>query len=409
MVRCALRSCVILMTVALGGAIGCARLPPCPDRGGPRWSEWATPNFRILTDLDEAEAETAADDLEELHATLLAVAWRGAPAPGRPIRAVLLRDRVEMSVFAPSRVEGMFTHGGPFGGMIVSSAFLSSVDRDVLRHELVHALAARFGLGGNAPPWLAEGLAEYLSTVQHEHATGRLVFGGAAPRYMRLLLRGGSLAFDNLWRKPAPDDVSWFYATSWLLVHYLFNHHPARMEAFQGAIALGDSARDAWDTRVGLKAAEVDQALDAYLKRGTFVTRALEIKSAGVSMSERRLSDAEVHGLRALLYAGAWRVDGDRRELVRSEVTEALRQDPLDLWAVGVQRLYLVEQRGDVATAERLVRRHPGEPLAWVVLSVARTTRDDPDGADAALEQARKLGYRDRVTAPDILAPPRLQ
>src|SRR6266511_2738469 len=61
---------IALFVAALAG--GCAHLPNCPGKGGPHWSEWTSPHFRVLTDVeDETDAEMLATQLEHFRAAIV--------------------------------------------------------------------------------------------------------------------------------------------------------------------------------------------------------------------------------------------------------------------------------------------------------------------------------------------------
>jgi hypothetical protein len=111
-----------------------------------------------------------------------------------------------------------------------------------------------------------------------------------------------------------------------------------------------------------------------------------------------------VHGLRALLHAATSPAPGARDGQVRREVNEALRQDPLELEALRLQRLHLHEHREDLGTAQRLVQRHPREARAWLVLADALEYAHRPTDALAALTQARWLGAGE---GPAVVSPMR--
>jgi hypothetical protein len=371
------------------------------------WSEWATPHLRLLTDLDDDNAEEMAEALEALRSSLVAVAWRGLPEPQRPLVAVVFRSGREMNVFTPARVEGLFMTGGICDGLILSYRSGSFGDQETLRHELAHALADHFGIGARAPRWLREGLAVYLERVTHDGDSGRLVFGDADPVMSRILGARGAASFDDLWRAPRPEEEAAFYATSWLLVHFLLNHHADRFESFQRAIASGRDPRHAWDELVAPRIGNVDDGLAGYLGHGTFTKYALLPRKPAFSLSQRALNDGEVHGLRAMLYAEAPLANAGGRSLVAAEVAEALRQDPWELRALGVERFHLRRRHHDPRMAEQLVSRHPDEPLAWLFLADARLARGDQPGARTAMAKARSLGYRGRDDAPEIVAPAR--
>jgi hypothetical protein len=395
------------MAVALLPAMACAALPPCPRDGGPRWSEWATPHLRLLTDLDDDDAEETADALEELRASLVAVAWRGLPEPQRPLVAVVFRSGREMDVFTPATYEGMFVRGGLSDGIILSYRSGSRGDRETLRHELAHALADHFGVGARAPRWLTEGLAVYLERVTPDGDSGRLVFGDADPVMSSILSARGPVSFEDLWTEPRPEQLAAFYATSWLLVHYLLNHHADRFESFQRAIASGREPRHAWTELMAPRIGDVDEALAVYLGHGSFTKYGLRPPKAAFSLSERVLDDGEVHGLRAMLYAESSPRNAGARSLVAAEVAEALRQDPWELRALAIERFHLGRRHHDPRMAEQLASRHPDEPLAWLFLADARLASGDRAGSGDAMAKARALGYRGRHDAPEIVAPAR--
>ena len=73
----AMSSSHMLALAVLTLSAGCAHLPACPSEGGSRWSEWSSPHFRVLTDVeDDEDAETLAAQLEHFRAAIVAAAWR---------------------------------------------------------------------------------------------------------------------------------------------------------------------------------------------------------------------------------------------------------------------------------------------------------------------------------------------
>lgn len=88
-----------------------------------------------------------------------------------------------------------------------------SGDPHVLRHEIAHHAAVH--VVGVLPPWLNEGIAEYLETIRSEN--GRAVVGGLAPHHLEATLSGAT--------GPAAAGGFHFhaldYARSWALVAWL--------------------------------------------------------------------------------------------------------------------------------------------------------------------------------------------
>jgi hypothetical protein len=386
---------------------GCASLSACPAEGGPRWTEWRTPSFRLLTALDEGPAEQLAAAFEELRMALVVAAWPGGRQPSQAIDVVVLKDRSEFEVFAPESLAGFVAAQGPTSAVIVTYAGIVLMEDTVLKHELAHALAHQYGIVQHAPLWFEEGLADYLSSVRYTANGSRVRFGDPAPHRERDIVQHGLMRFNQLWQAKPLELSPRFYATSWLLVHYLFNQERRRFEAFQRAMSAEGDGRRAWNTVFDdFDGAAVDAALVNYLNAGRFTSYEAVRPKPRFSIVSQEISDSEVHAVRSLLYATGPEVDGDWRALARVEVARALKQDPLNLRALVVERVHLQEHRGDVATARRLVDRHPDQADAWLLLVLAHTTLGQDEAATAALEQARARGLSlDDAPVPHIARP----
>ena len=259
----------------------------------------------------------------------------------------------------------------------------------------------------NAPAWFNEGLADYLSAVRYTAGGSRVRFGEPAAHRERDVVRHGLMRFEQLWKVQPLQLSERFYATSWLLVHYLFNHEPKRFEAFQRALGSEQDGRRAWESAFPeLDGARLDVALVGYLNSGRFSTYESMRPKPRFSIVSQAIRDSEVHGLRSLLYATGPQVAGDWRTLARAEVGRALREDPLDLRALVVERVHLNERRADVQTARRLVERHPDRADAWMLLVLAHRTLGQSDAAAAVIAEAREHGLSlDGPPVPHIARP----
>jgi hypothetical protein len=230
-----------MAVASMAAVLGCASLPPCPAKGGPAWHELSTEHFVVRSDLDLDRSLDVLRTLEETRAAMLVGVWNGAAGPTRPIQVVALASRSEFSAFADHSLVGVHVRRPPFPPMLViTGAFTSG--KDTAKHELAHDLS--FHMLPIEPRWYAEGIATYLETTRYDREQGRAILGEIAEdRYRFLQVGGGLMSSEDLW-KPVPDDlmdVSRFYATSWLLVHYLMNHRPEQFARFQhrlGAISI---------------------------------------------------------------------------------------------------------------------------------------------------------------------------
>jgi len=372
----------------------CASLPPCPARGGPAWNELQSPHFDLLTDLDIADARAALRDFEELRTAVMIAAWRRAPEPQGRIVVFVLRSDAERRVFVPNGWIGSFVRNPP-----LRQSFLvkSGTERDeVVTQGLVYAISDRYGLHGKAR-WFDVGLAEYLGTLTLDEG-GKLTYGEVDPILFRALARRHIASFKDLWTEPNFATRGRVDATSWLAVHYLFNHEAARFERFQRLLIETRDARAAWtEVFPDLTPEEMDARLDHYLSlSGTYTSFETHVPPVVADASVTPIGDARVHALRALLYQTAAAVPpAEKPALVRAEVNEALRLDAYDALAVYVQRVSLHEQEDDLLLPLTLIAREPKNAIGWLLLARAHLARHE------AAEAAEAWRHLDALVAPD--------
>ena len=397
--------------MGLALAAGCAHLPACPGEGGPRWSEWSSPHFRVLTDVeDEEDAETLATQIEHFRAAIVAAAWRDVPETREPIEVAALRSWSEAEVFLPHHVEGRFA--SYLGTGIVVAPTTNQVARaKTLKHEIVHALMRQLDLDRNAPVWFKEGLAMYLAMTSYEESSDRVTFGGPDIEALRLVAHLGLYPWRDLWTWPAdPIEQARLEATSWLFVHYLFNHERERFQRFQAGLAGVKDAKLLWvEIFPDLATPDAyERILDRYSEGGEYVKSTALIPRPHFDFMTRPVPDGEVHALRALLYSTTNQHNDEAPMLMRRELAEALRQDPLNLRARMLERLCMRENVGDIDAAHALTARYPDAWQAWLVLAVAHASLHEGKESGEALERARSLGFRGdaaKPTLPNVAAP----
>jgi hypothetical protein len=394
-----------LGVVAAALTTSCASLPPCPARGGPTWHELRTAHFSLWTDLELEDAQEALRGLERLRSAVLVAAWRRAPEPPGPIVVFLLRTGAERRVFVPNHYVGSFIRSLP---LHQSFLVISGSEPDpTLTQGLVYAMSHLYGLSGKAR-WFDEGLAQYLATLTIDD--DNLTYGQVDEKLFRSLLRGRMTSFENLWKPFDRESEARFYATSWIAVHYLFNHEAERFATFQRLLIETKDAEVAWRGAFpDVTADAMDERLAAYVFRGgayaAFETR---LPPATVEPTVLPLTDARVHALRALLYATMPEPAETRTAAARAELAEALRIDPREPLAHYVQRLHLHEHEDDLSVPKELIARDPHSPFGWFLLTHARFIRHETTEANEALEQlldlaepAARVGIDVRIARPD--------
>jgi hypothetical protein len=337
-------------------------------RAGPGdWRQLTTGRFDLLTDLEPGRARRLAADLERLHATL-AAALPDAPGarPGRA-RVVAFADRAALAELAGPRVAGYFTTAPGQPTIVVGDA--GREGRTVLAHELTHLLLAERLPG--APPWLAEGLAEYLETVGSAEAMGRV---GLRPDWARPDWRPRQGFARHLFRWAGaadPRDPRHEPERAWLLVAYLATEEPVRLDALLRRLQRGEPAGAAWDAVfpewgasdvVGPEVLEI-RATRA-LARGRVVTRRYQVRPGAV-VSERPLGRADARALRLELPRRHRRTVPE----LRAEVAALLAADPHH--PVGLRWRAQLDGLPALPLARRAVAAHPGDWRAWHFLGSA--------------------------------------
>jgi hypothetical protein len=395
----------MLAMVALALAAGCANLPACPGRGGPRWSEWSSPHFRLLTDVeDDGDAETLATQLEHFRAAIMAAAWREVPEGGEPIEVAVLGSAREADVFLPPHAEGLFfSYLGT--GIVVAPATTRIERENVLKHEIVHALMRQLDLDRNAPLWFREGMAMYLAMTSFEESSVEVTFGAPDTAALRLVEYRGLYPWRDLWTVPTDSiELARLETTSWLFVHYLFNHERERFQRFQAGLA-GTTDAKLLRAQIFPDLATPDafaRTLGRYLRGGGYVMYKARIPRPHFSFSTRPVPDGEVHALRALLCSIAKEHNDDAPALMRWELAQSLRQEPLNLRARMLERLLMGENVADMDTAQALTSKYPQAWQAWLVLAAAHGSRREGKELGEALGRARTLGFRGGAGTPTL-------
>ncbi len=241
------------------------------------WRQATSAAFIVYSRGSEADLRTKVRQLaqfdELLHLLTGIQATKGMPP--LPVYFVTGRDLRTFGIDS-STVGGFYrsTLGGIMAALAVDRAregFGNGV-LSVLFHEYTHHFMFA-NTNGSYPGWYVEGFAEYLMPTQLRESyieygdsdPGRayqLINRPWLPMRRVLSLRGGELR--------DPDDVSAYYAESWLAVHYL-SRDPDRaksLHAYLQALAHGTKPEAAFTGAFGFGYNEMDRRLQAYLRSG---------------------------------------------------------------------------------------------------------------------------------------------
>lgn len=379
------------------------------QQGGP-WREYTSKHFIVDTDAPEARAARLIAALEKLRALeLQTLLGEQAEIPGR-LRVLAPKSRGQFFDLAGGTLGGFFMQDGVFG----DPAMLAPVegmdeDPELLAHELAHAISLH--LFPQQPRWFAEGLAGFVQTLGAPPKEGEMPVGshmvhgrspahaaGAVPRWFGRFTAAYGQAVSArqvlLWKGAEDRDVPGAYHVwSWMLYHWLWNTRGQPFAAYQKRLSEGEEPAAAWkaafpdlDPDDAGAMRDLDGALKSYRERGRFAMWTIEVES-DAAYAESAFSSADLH-LWLLAMRLRWPDEKEARSaLVRDQVTEALREDPLSAASAGWNT-------GDgfkpppVGDLRGLVRQRPAEWRNWLTLA---TYSPDPAEKEAALRKAVAL------------------
>jgi len=378
----------ILVTLVVAGAVACASAPSEPDsqavvgaaavkpHPASEWRELRSPHFTLTTDFGPKEAREVLEHLETIRSALLVAGWGGPKLEGDHLSVIDLVQHGEFAEFSDENLGGFTSVTGEGTVIVMSGRKLEQ--QTLFAHELTHALAAR--LIPRKPLWLNEGLACFLSTVKLREDDTKVQMGEVSIDYVKALHHSGRMPMAKLLAmKPSdydPDapDLSKFYATVWLLTHYLANTHGVAFRKYQSLLAHDVPFDAAWyEAFPELTPDKLDQELTLYLQYGEYhVLEAPFTPPPLQILQETELTEAQAHAVRANLFliGMSRRTRAEKIAKAQAELGPAEAAAPDDPRVVEVEAAWLPKDEV-LALARHSTQAHPDSARAWRTLADA--------------------------------------
>jgi tetratricopeptide (TPR) repeat protein len=345
------------------------------------WMEVKTKHVTVKTDLSHKDAVRAAVLAEQTRAALLAAAWPGSR---------LDQDRIELIVFSNhqefERYFGDFVTDKVVLGDYPPTVFLyGAPDRwerrvtlelegtvSVLKEALAQHLSTFFYR--RQPRWFSIGLAEFLETLRVAEDGKTATLGIPNLQAMndygthRSINVADALAWGTTLNPTDEGTLLGLRGLSWLMVVWVYNTHLPEFVRFQKLLITGLDPAKSWKVVFPtLVLGDLDQELNHFLRYGSQGISTVSIPQGDeVTLdSERTLSSAEVHALRAEAALAA----GHAKD-APAELSAALADDPSNVAALR-QQMPLVKPAERLALARRATAVHPEDGLAWLMLGDA--------------------------------------
>jgi hypothetical protein len=185
----------------------------------------------------------------------------------------------------------------------------------------------------------------------------------------------------------APEDQS-FYATSWLVVHYLIYHQSERFAEYRRLLQSPLTAERAWDmVFADLPIETLEAAIKEYMRTGKYAEIERPFRVPHPVPTVRTLDELEVCRVLALIHLaslGAGPDDAAAQRDAAIEIAEALKLDATDVEANALA--VVARNETGMALAERakaVVAQHPDSWLAWTLAAMAATSEAERSAAVA--------------------------
>lgn len=243
------------------------------------WLELRSSHFRVVTDAGEKRGSEVIQHCEQMRAAFSVLMPQASVNDPAPLLILALNSEQEVDELTPTqgrnvRHAGIFVPGADASFIVLDAS--GNPWRTVIHeyaHELLHANSS-----AGTQTWFEEGFAEYFSTLTSNRNAielGRVPLGeleflrqkGKLMRLADLIAVNQSSAIYNL---NGPSQAT-FYAQSWLLVHYLFDHQLiGRARPFFTMMGDGILLDQAVSSSFGMTAEKMERELLSYAQGQEF-------------------------------------------------------------------------------------------------------------------------------------------
>ena len=344
----------------LGGILACAVVPAGAKEK--TWVQVRSSHFTVITDLGEERGIEVARHCEQMRAAFHLLMNKAKTDDPTPLLIFALDGEKEVDrVLGRPKAKhtGLFL---PREGKSFILVDASSDPRRAVYHEYIHELL-NANSSSAVPTWFEEGFAEYFSTLQVSAREtklglvpiGELQFLRHNGKLMRLSDLFAVRQDSKLYNQNGPTQAM-FYAESWLLVHYIFDHNMiSHAEPLFSRVARGQSLSIAIPAEFGVSTTQLESDLLAYAKGERFRFFSLPAVAVSDEIALVNLSRVTVRALRSDLQ---WHASTPHSKKEVSAYIEdmrlLLRQEPNN--STVLQLLAEVpgdEQAGEVSAAKK--------------------------------------------------------
>ena len=230
------------------------------------WRRVSTDRFVIYSEGSESDLRQHAERLHLFDRLIRAPFGLSMDPPPRPLTILLTSGRRGMEAFWPNVPRNA---GGYYSSTEhdIYASLPRQGDETILLHEYVHHVM-RQSFPGATPAWFTEGVADYYKTAHIDERETRV--GYRDDVRIATMNRQPWMPIETLLTRRAlsanRDQMSAFYAQSWLLTHYLLSDATrlGQLEAYLRAVAEGTVSLEAVQPAFGLTPAQLESEIRRY-------------------------------------------------------------------------------------------------------------------------------------------------
>jgi len=280
------------------------------------WNRYTSDHLTIYSDQKESKVTDIIDQFESFRQVVLALTGLGDVPENQRLQILLFKSSKAFKTYAPENSAGFYfdSPSGPW--MVVGPGAWGMDISSILYHEYVHYLLHQHALDG-FPKWYDEGYAEFLGATYFKK--DKAVVGGIQDgRILDLQSLDKISVADLLEPENRLDSERFtyrFYATAWLMTHYLLINATfeepeliPRINTYISRYRQGGDPIEAFESSFELTTQEMDKKLSRYLRRSSLSTMMLNSSTYEGNIDKQALNSNEEAFLLANL---AWQSEGN--------------------------------------------------------------------------------------------------
>ncbi|WP_444903429.1 tetratricopeptide repeat protein [Microbulbifer sp. CnH-101-E] len=323
------------------------------------WREYKSTNFTVYSDVSSKKAEALLRELEKFRsASLMVTGMEDRPENSR-LRVYHFNKSREFEKFSGKRSIAGFYINTIDGPLIFSQENKRGIlnGQAIMFHEYVHHLMRERG-SMRYPRWYSEGFAELLASATIDQDSITI---GNFPEWRAYDLEEGPLKAREI-LQPDYSRKGWkhssqYYASAWLLLHYLFFSEDARENAYHektkkylADINNGGDPLDLFSQHYDIRVEDLDIALTRYLKERRLSGYKVNLTKNAFKIEKRKLN----HNEKSLLLAER-AVDLERYDQALSYLNK-VKKDAAKLPGVIALKANLLMHNQQEAAAQALLQ-----------------------------------------------------